>query len=217
MSKDKKNRDTKLIESNLQIRTPYIVKIKDGCDFTGVLATKCESIKENDIMMSYGFYLGGRFYIQLREDEIQEINEIVTYGYDSEECEKFFQEFEKEHNVKCFNNDGELLKNTVILGNILYNNEGNIWNDLTDEQKEELINQLTLDTSDTIKLLDAFSANKQENKKLHDKTKMIIDATLEVLENYRDVRGRFPYIMDTIDIIFDGLGIEKFIKNICSQ
>lgn len=214
MSKDKKNRDTKLKEGNLQIRTPYIVAIKDGCDFTGVLAAKCESLKGDSTCMFYRFYLGGTKCIDLYDNEIEHIYEIQACDYDSQ---KYFQEFEEEYGIKCFKNDGELLDSTVILGNILYNNEGNIWNDLTDEQKEELINQLTLDTSDTIKLLDAFSANKEENKKLHDKNKRIMDATLEIMENYRDIRSRFPYVMNTIDIIFDGLGIEKFIKKICSQ
>ena len=216
MSKDKKNRDTKLIESNLQIRTPYIVKIKDGCDFTGVLVTKCESIKENDIMMSYGFYLGGRFYIQLREDEIQEINEIVTYGYDSEECEKFFQEFEKEHNVKCFNNDGELLKNTVILGNILFDDE-NSWDDLTAEQKEELVSHLAFNDVGVTEIINAYSIYKNENDAIHNRHKKIMDAMGELLENYKKVMERLPSFGYVYEVIFDMIGVKKFIKKICSQ
>lgn len=214
MSKDKKNRDTKLKEGNLQIRTPYIVAIKDGCDFTGILAAKCESLKGDSTCMFYRFYLGGTKCIDLYDNEIEHIYEIQACDYDSQ---KYFQEFEEEYGIKCFNNDGELLDSTVILGNILYNNEGNIWNDLTAEQKEELVNQLVLNTDDIIKLLDAFSANKQENKKLHDKNKEIMNATLEVMENYNRVSRRLPSFEKIYELFFDTIGMKQFVDKICSQ
>lgn len=78
MSKNKKSKDTKTKPKgiNLQIGNSYIVKIKDGYNFSGILVTKCESLKENGIMMSYRFYLGRTKYIDLHGSEIKEINKI---------------------------------------------------------------------------------------------------------------------------------------------
>lgn len=210
MSKNKKSKDTKLKENNLQIGEPYIVNIKSGSNFTGVLIAKCENLKEdNETIMIYRFFLGGERarYIDLYETDIQQINEIVESN-----TEEYFQEFHDKYGVKCFN-DGELLSASFILRNVIFKN--GLWDGLSQEEKEELMNHLRLDAKDVIDLTTALISCKKENEKMHNEKLKILDATTELMHKYDAVKKVFTDTRDSYNVFFNMLGMDQFIKEIC--
>lgn len=124
----------------------------------------------------------------------------------------YFESLENEYDVRCFDNDGELLPASRILYNVL--SEKKIWDKMKKKERKGLIQHLYFTNEDILDIVEAFLIEKKENKRLHDDKIKVLDACLEVVNNYNEFQNTYPYSKSIYKLVFEELGIEKFINKI---
>lgn len=203
----KKDNNETIKHEDLQIGNVYKVTLISGAVMMGVLFYKGENMIGETIVNQYGISFDKESYVYLCDTQIEKIEEAKVIDTD------YFKEFENKHDIKCFNNDGELLSASRILCNVIYRD--NNLEKLSKKERKELIKHLYFTNKDIIDVVEAFLVEKKGNKKAHDDKKKILDATLELLDNYGKIMNTSSYIDGAYNVIFKELGMEKFIKQIC--
>lgn len=100
-------------EKTVKIGTPYAITLTTGAVVSGILFYKGEDLSNGNLVKQYGLLLDETLKIYLRDCQIVKMKEI--YPIDT----AYFESLENEYDVRCFDNDGELLPASRILYNVL--------------------------------------------------------------------------------------------------
>lgn len=206
MSKNENNNETIKYE-DLQIGRPYVVTLTSGAVISGILFSKREDLQNGNIIKEYKIMFDSATYVYLCDCQIQKIREVKPIDAD------FFKELENEYDVRCFDNDGKLLPASRILGNIFYTD--NNLEKLSKEERKELIKHLYFTNKDILDIVETFLMEKKDNESLHKDKLSMLDATLELVNNYNRIKNKHPYAEGVYNLIFREIGVEKFINQIC--
>lgn len=190
----------------LKLGEVCMLKLTSGAVISGVLIGKAENVIKDKIEVCYRFVISRTQHIDLLEDDIEQ----VIYSPRQLEKLEYFKGFEKKHDVKCFDSDDNLLPASVIMGNSLI--RGNVWDKLSETERMEFINQIELEDKDIVDLIKACVMTRKENEKLYNDKEKILNATSELVKNYKNAVSCTKNIYD---VLFKELGLEKFINTIC--
>lgn len=191
----------------LKLNGVYIFQLATGAIVSGVLIGKSENIIKNEIEVYYRLALSESKYIDFREDEIVSIR-----SDERSEKMKYFHEIQQKYNIQCFDEEDKLLDFSKILRDILYKD---IWNDLSEEEKNNLIDYIAPNTESIIDLISAYMVLKEENQTLNDDKLKVLDATKEIMDKYNRFETRALNYSHVYDLFFNELGMNDFIKKIC--
>ena len=192
---------------NLEVGNIYKVTLTSGAIMMGVLFYKGETLIDNTVVNQYGISFDKNSYISLDDTQIAKMEEVKPIDTD------YFKNLENEHDIRCFDNDGKLLPASRILYNIL--KKKRIWNKMKKKGKEKLIQHLYFNDKDILDMIKVFLMEKEENVKLHQDRLKISKATMELLDNYGKIMNKCSYADGTYNLIFNELGVKKFIAQIC--
>lgn len=194
-------------EKTVKIGTPYAITLTTGAVVSGILFYKGEDLSNGNLVKQYGLLLDETLKIYLRDCQIVKMKEI--YPIDT----AYFESLENEYDVRCFDNDGELLPASRILYNVL--SEKKIWDKMKKKERKKLIQHLYFTDKDILDMIKVFLMEKEENERLHQDRSKVSEATMELLDNYGKIMNKCSYADGTYNLIFNELGVKKFINQIC--
>lgn len=192
----------------LEVGKPYVITLTSGAVLSGILSSKREDLSNGSVTREYEILFDNATHVYLHECQIVNMREIKVD--DAEEC---FKELENNYDVRCFDNEGKLLPASRILYNVL--SEKKIWNKMKKKERKGLIQHLCFNDKDILEIIEVFLIQEEENEKLcRDKSK-VLKATTELLDNYGKIMNTSSYIDGAYNLIFNELGLKKFINQIC--
>lgn len=184
----------------------YAFQLTTGSVVSGILVGKSENLVKNEIEIYYRLALSESKYVDFREDEI-----VNIYSDEYSERMKYLHELEEKYNIQCFDEDGKLLESSRVLRDILYKG---IWDDLSEEEKNKLLDYIAPNTESIIDIINAYMILKKENQTLNDDKIKVLDATREIVDKYSRFQDRAVKYRHVYDLFFKELGMEDFIKKI---
>lgn len=200
--------DTKAeVTKNLEMGRSYKIQLTSGAFISGVLVAKYEYFTEERIKKIYRIALGNSKIIDITEEEIETMELIKPHKTILE----YFEKFRDSHVVDCFNDDGELLPNSVILGKIM---DKNVWDTLLEEEKRVLLEYLRLNESEEVEVINVCMDYKEEIEKLRKQRLNALDAVIQVIEKFDDMKRSFPGFEKIIRILYKDLSIQELIDSI---
>lgn len=192
----------------LELGKPYVFTLTSGAFLLGILSSKREDLSNGSVTREYEILFDNATHVYLHECQIVNIREIPAD--DTEEC---FKELENNYDVRCFDNEGKLLPASRILYNVLV--EKKIWNKMKKKERKGLIQHLCFNDKDILEIIEVFLIQEEENEKLCQDKSKVLKATTELLDNYGKIMNTSSYIDGAYNLIFNELGLKKFIKQIC--
>ncbi len=203
----KSNKETIEYEE-LEVGKPYVVTLTSGAVLSGILSSKREDLSNGSVTREYEILFDNATHVYLHECQIVNIREIKV-----DDTEGYFKKFENEYDVRCFDNDGELLPASRILYNVL--SEKRVWGKMKKRERKRLIQHLYFNDKDIFDMIGVFLIQKEENEELHKDKLNVLNATSELVEKYNKIRDKCLYSEGMYDLIFKEFGLEKFINKIC--
>ena len=203
----KSNKETIEYEE-LEVGKPYVVTLTSGAVLSGILSSKREDLSNGSVTREYEILFDNATHVYLHECQIVNIREIKV-----DDTEGYFKKFENEYDVRCFDNDGELLPASRILYNVL--SEKRVWGKMKKRERKRLIQHLYFNDKDIFDMIGFFLIQKEENEELHKDKLNVLNATSELVEKYNKIRDKCLYSEGMYDLIFKEFGLEKFINKIC--
>lgn len=203
-----KNNDRTIEYEKLEVGKPYVVTLTSGAVLSGILSSKREDLSNGSVVREYEIMFDNATHVYLHECQIVNIREIKV-----DDTEGYFKKFENEYDVRCFDNDGELLPVSRILYNVF--SKKRIWGRMKKKERKRLIQHIYFTDEDIFDLIDVFLIQKEENERLHNDKLKVLDATSELVEKYNKIRDKCLYSEGMYDLLFKELGLEKFINKIC--
>ena len=188
----------------LEVGRTYVIRLSSGALISGALASRYECLTEEGIQKSYRIAFGNSKFIDIAEEEIETI-ELVEHR---KTVLEYLEKFGKEHMIHCFDDTGNILSNSVILGKII---EKEIWDDLLEQEKRELLSYLRLSSSDVVEILNVYMDSKSENAKMHEKRLETLTATLRFLEKYNAMKEAFPHFNKAFEFLYKDSGVQELI------
>lgn len=191
-----------------EIGRTYAIQLSAGAIISGGLAAKYEYLTEEGVQKSYRITFGNSKYIDLTEDEIESIELIKPHKTVLE----YLKEFEDKHDVKCFDNEDNVLPNDKILSNLLFGKE-QVWDDLHEDTKRELVTYLQLSSDEVVTLINILVDYHNENEKLYDKRQSTLDAVLDFMNNYDEIKD-IPLFSGMAGYLYRKFGIDTLISTV---
>ncbi len=139
-----------------------------------------------------------------------EITDIIVLSEITDK-KSFLEEIEEKHDIKCFDKDGEMLSNSIIMAKIM---EKNIWDELTEEEKKEFVENISFSKEDMVEMINVLFDLKYENQKMHDKRVTVLDNALDVADKFKLIKECAPWSVACCDLVYKEFGIEKLINSI---
>lgn len=164
------------------------------------------ALQENEVQKVYKICIIGNEYIDLYEKEIISIEPLLMSNKG-----EYLKDFEKRYGIKCFDNEGKVLSNSIIMGNIISKDK---WDTLMESEKEEFVKCISFSNEDIVEILNVLIDYKHDAQKMHIKRKETLDNGLAVLRNYDEIKRRIPEGAVYYDFLYKQLGLDKLIKNI---
>lgn len=192
-----------------EIGRTYAIQLSSGAIISGGLAAKYEYLTEEGVQKVYKITFGNSKHIDIIEDEIESIELIKPHKTVLE----YLKEFENKHDVKCFDKEDNVLPNDKILSNLLFGKE-QTWDDLHEDEKRDFISYLQLSSDEVVTLINILVDYKDENKKLYDKRQSTLDATLDFVNQFDEIKEVFPSLEELIAFVYKKLGIETLVNSI---
>ena len=202
------NKNSVELFEDAEIGRTYAIQLSSGAIISGGLAAKYEYLTEEGVQKSYRIAFGNSKYIDLTEDEIESIELIKPHKTVLE----YLKEFEDKHDIRCFDNENSVLPNDKILSNLLFGKE-QAWDDLHEDKKRELITYLQLNSEEIVTLTNILVDYKNENKKLYDQRKQILDAILDFMNNFDEIKD-IPLFSGVAGYLYKKSGIDTLINTI---
>lgn len=173
----------------------------------GLLGACCTFLnQEGKEEKIYTIYVGERV-VDIYEHEITDI--IVLSEIPDKRS--FLEEIEEKHGIECFDKDGEMLSNSIIMAKIM---DKNIWDELTEEEKIEFTGNISFSKEDMVEMINVLFDLKYENQKMHDKRVTALDNAIELMDKFKLIKECAPWIAVCCDLVYKELGIEKLINSI---
>lgn len=170
-----KNENSVELFENLEMGRTYTIQLSSGALISGALVAKYEYLTKDSVQKLYRIAFGNSKFIDITEEEIETIELVENHKTVIEYLEKFG----KEHVVNCFDDEGELLSNSVILRKII---DKNVWDNLLEQEKRELLKYLRLSKDDEVEIINVCMDYKEETEKLHRKRLSALNAAGRFVE-----------------------------------
>lgn len=142
---------------------------------------------------------------------------------DSDKDEKFLKSLEAKYDIQCLDIDKEgntkMGDESKILNDVIDNG---IWDKMGKEEKQDLIEVLSVDADTLVELIDNYLKTMDVNEKLYNKLCELSDkeiktheSVIEFMEKYEAVSNFVPQCKWAFDLLFyDTLHIDKFLNEI---
>lgn len=217
MNKNDNNSESNIINhyidyENMEIGHAYIMQLKTGAIISGGLVLKYEFLDVNcaEIIRAYTFMLTNSKTIDFKESEIETIDLIQHYNENHKSVLQYLEEFQKRHKVKCFDDKGERLSNSTILGEVVIGKK--IWDEMSEEEKKEFIEKLRMTSDEITEIVDICTKTLKENNRLHDARLRMLDESVRLMDRYKEVQDKYQNINKIYEVFFDDLRIIDFLR-----
>lgn len=194
-------------EKELELKKFYMVSLEAGTVISGMLIAKNEHLIDGEPKRSYRFLFGKEKYADLYEDEITSIQLI-----DPNIRKEFFASLQAQYDVQCLDDEDNVLPSDRIIGNFLFDKE--TWDNLHEEEKKDLVFMLQLSPDEIVEFLNILLDYKNENKKLYDQRKSTLDAVLDFVNNFDEIKDTIPLFSSMAGYLYKKSGIDTLINTI---
>lgn len=191
----------------------YIVTTEGSMIAGNVLAIIEYMDKEQVVQKCYRIRLSDDHSIDIPRNLIYYIKIHPDYSF-----KDYLEEFEEKHEIACFDENDFVRPVSTIISELLGKD---IWDKLEDKEKEKLIESLSIENDTIIDLVDALSADRKENKRLHNEVCKLTDTRTKALKEAVDFTKKYNEISDMIpqykwafEVIFEWLGLGKVLEAI---
>lgn len=191
---------------DMEIGGYYLICLQSGTAVMGVVVSKGEQLTQNGKQKYYRVIFDNTKYIDLFDHDISQV-----YMIDPLKKTEYLKEFGEEHNIKCFDENNKLLCDSAIISNVL---NKNLWESLSETEREEFIETVSPDTSCIIDLMDAYLIQKKEYERLYEKRMELLDSSLEFMRNFANCKNMSRDMEDVYNFFYNELGIRELIENI---
>lgn len=220
MDRNENNSESSIIDhyidyEDMKIGHAYIMQLKTGAILSGGLVSKYEFWDRDsaEIIRAYTFMVTSSKTIDFTEGEIETIDLLEHYNEQRHKSVlEYLEEFQEEHNIKCFNDEGRL-SNSTILGNVLTGDR--IWNKLSEEEKKKFVEKLRMTSNEIVEIIDILCNTLQENSKLHSEKLKVLEQMTDISNRINRIERVFPN-MDSAEklcnFFYKDLGISDLIN-----
>lgn len=199
--------ENSVAEKELELKKFYMVSLEAGTVISGMLIAKNEHLIDGEPKRSYRFLFGKEKYADLYEDEITSIQLI-----DPNIRKEFFAGIQAQYDVQCLDDEDNVLPSDRIIGNFLFDKEA--WDNLHEEEKKDLVFMLQLSPDEIVEILNVIIDYKNENKKLYDQRKSTLDAVLDFMNNFDEIKDTIPLFSGVAGYLYKKSGIDTLINTI---
>ena len=197
---------------NAEIGKTYIMELTSGAIISGGLVSKYEFLKDGAIVQAYTIAFNNSKVIDIQVDEIGRMDLVEHHNEKHKSVLEYLEEFQEKHKVKCFDEDGELLSNSTILGEAVIGKK--VWDDLQDEEKIEFVEKIDLTVNDIIEIINVFVKFMKENSRMHDARLRMLDEAMKLMNRYNEVQEKYPHIDKIYEVFFNDLRISELLNAI---
>lgn len=198
--------ENSVIKKELELKRFYMVTLEAGTVISGMLIAKNEQLIDGEVKSNYRFLFGKGKYADLCEDEITSIQLI-----DPNARKEFFASLQVQYEVQCLDDEDNVLPSDRIIGNFLFDKEA--WDTLHEEEKKDLVFMLQLSPDEIVEFLNILLDYKNENEKLYEKRKSTLDAVLDFVNNFDEIKD-IPLFSGMAGYLYRKFGIETLISTI---
>lgn len=195
-----------------EIGKTYIMELISGAIISGGLISKYEFLKDGTIVQAYTIAFNNSKVIDIEVDEIERMDLGEHHNKKHKSVLKYFEEFQKNHKVKCFNENGELLPNSTILGEAIIGKK--LWDNLQDEEKKEFIDKIDLTVENIVEVINVCTKYMKENGRMHEDRLRILNESVKLMDRYKRVENLYPHIEKIYEVFFNDLRISELINAI---
>lgn len=196
--------------SQMEIGQAYSIRLVSGSIIFGVLAVKSEYLSDkNEIVKVHRIAFGNSKFLDLQEDDIEQINSFKDFNENHKGQTEYFKGFEKKYGVICFDCNDKLLSNATILNEVI---DKNLWDELLEREKEEFLFQLDVNINDMVEVINAYVDCVREKVKFQENILKISEETVELLEKLKKIDKLYPNLDKIYDFFYKDLRISNLIN-----
>lgn len=197
---------------DVEIGKTYIMELISGAIISGGLVSKYEFLKDGAIVQAYTIAFNNSKVIDIQVDEIERMDLVEHHNEKHKSVLEYLEEFQEKHKVKCFNEDGELLSNSTILGETIIGKK--VWDDLQDEEKKEFIEKVDLTIENVVEVINVCTKYMKENGRMHEDRIRILNEAVKLMDRYKEAQEKYPHIDKIYKVFFNDLRISELLNAI---
>lgn len=193
---------------NIKVGMVVSIRLTSGALVSGVIAVKNTiELKDRDVVVLRVQITEGQS-IDISEDDIKEIRTFI----DPQEKENYLRnEIEEKHSIKCFDSEGKLLPNKVIIANMV---DDYTWDELEEDEKKKIIEHIPFSSEDMIEMINVLLDYKYENQELHDKRLNALEKGVKAIQIYNEIIEKIPLGKDAYTFLFEQMKIKDLVDSI---
>lgn len=196
--------------SQMEIGQAYSIRLVSGSIIFGVLALKTEYLSDkNEIVKVHRIAFGNSKFLDLQEDDIEQINSFKDFSENHKEQTEYFKDFEKKYGVICLDCNDELLSHTTILNEVI---DTKLWDEMLEEEKREFLYQLDVNINDMVEAINAYTDCLSEKVKLHEDMLRLSEEKGELLEKFKKIDKLYPSLDKLYDFFYKDLRFSNLIN-----
>lgn len=196
--------------SQMEIGQAYSIRLVSGSIIFGVLAVKTEYLSDkSEIVKVHRIAFGNSKFLDLQEDDIEQINSFKDFSENHKEQTEYFKDFEKKYGVICLDCNDELLSHTTILNEVI---DAKLWDEMLEEEKREFLYQLDVNIKDIVEIINVYVDCLREEVKLHENMLKVSEEKEQLLEKFRKIDKLYPNLDKIYDLFYKDLGISNLIN-----
>ncbi len=196
--------------SQMEIGQAYSIRLVSGSIIFGVLALKTEYLSDkNEIVKVHRIAFGNSKFLDLQEDDIEQINSFKDFSENHKEQTEYFKDFEMKYGVICLDCDDELLSHTTILNEVI---DTKLWDEMLEEEKREFLYQLDVNINDMVEVINAYTDCLSEKVKLHEDMLRLSEEKGELLEKFKKIDKLYPSLDKLYDFFYKDLRFSNLIN-----
>lgn len=197
---------------NAEIGKTYIMELISGAIISGGLVSKYEFLKDGVIVQAYTIAFNSSKLIDIQIDEIERMDLVEHHNEKNKSVLEYLKGFQEKHKVKCFDENGEILPNSTILGEAIICKK--VWDDLQDEEKKEFVGKVDLTIENIVEVINVCTKYMKENGRMHEDRLKIINEAAKLMNRYKRVEKLYPHIDKIYEVFFNDLRISELINAI---
>lgn len=197
---------------NAKIGKTYIMELTSGAIISGGLVSKYEFLKDGSVVQAYAIAFNSSKLIDIQVDEIERMDLVEHHNERHKNVLEYLEEFQEKHKVKCFDEDGDLLSNSTILGEAIIGKK--VWDDLQDEEKKEFIEKVDLTVDNIVEIMNVCVKYIKENNRMHEDRLRVLNEAVKLMDRYKEAQEKYPHIDKIYEVFFNDLRISELLNAI---
>ena len=196
--------------SQMEIGQAYSIRLVSGSIIFGVLALKTEYLSDkNEIVKVHRIAFGNSKFLDLQEDDIEQINSFKNFSENHKEQTEYFKDFEMKYGVICLDCNDELLSHTTILNEVI---DAKLWDEMLEEEKREFLYQLDVNINDMVEVINVYTDCLSEKVKLNEEMLKILEEKKNLLEKFKKIDKLYPSLDKLYDFFYKDLRFSNLIN-----